>query len=39
MDDGGDTRDDIKLPDGDLGTEIQSKFDNDEGILVSIINE
>ena len=28
MDDGGDTRDDIKLPEGDIGKEIKEKFEN-----------
>ena len=35
MDDAGETRDDVRLPNNDLGTEIQKKFDNDEAILVS----
>lgn len=31
----GDLRDDIKIPEGDIGTEIKTKFDNGEDLLVS----
>ncbi len=34
MDDAGDTRDDIKNPDNDLGKDIQTKFDDGEALLV-----
>ncbi len=37
MSDGGDTRDDIRLPEGDIGTEIQAKFDADEQFLVTVL--
>ena len=38
MEDSGDTREDIKLPEGDIGKEIQTKFDNDEQFMVTIIS-
>lgn len=34
----GDTREDIKLPEGDIGKEIQSKFDNGDNFMVTIIS-
>ena len=37
MDDGGETRDDIRLPEGDIGKEIQTKFENDENFLVTVL--
>ena len=37
MDDGGNPKDDIKIPDNDLGKEIQAKFDKGEDILVTIL--
>ncbi|KAK7904456.1 hypothetical protein WMY93_017063 [Mugilogobius chulae] len=37
LDDGGDTREDLKVPDGDLGEEIKKKFDNSEQFLVTVI--
>merc|ERR1719283_211333 len=37
MDDAGETRDDIKVPEGELGDEIKERFGNDEGLLVSIL--
>ena len=37
MDDNGDTREDLKLPEGDLGKEISTKFDNDETFLVTVL--
>ena len=37
MDDNGDTREDLKLPEGDLGKEISTKFDNDENFLVTVL--
>lgn len=37
MDDGGDMREDLKLPEGDLGKDIQAKFDNDESLLLTVL--
>lgn len=37
MDDAGDTKEDIKLPDNDLGKEIRTKFDGGEQFMVTII--
>ena len=37
MDDGGDTRDDLKCPDGDIGDQIRTAIDNETDILVSIV--
>lgn len=37
MKDSGELRDDIRLPDGDLGTDIKNKFENNEDLLVSHI--
>lgn len=37
MDDSGDTREDIKLPEGELGDEIKERFGNDEALLVSVL--
>ena len=36
MDDGGDTRDDLKCPEGDIGDEIRAAVDSDRDILVSL---
>lgn len=33
----GDLRDDIKIPEGDIGTEIKTKFENGEDLLVSYL--
>merc|ERR1712198_284412 len=38
MDDGGDLRDDIKVPEGELGDEIKERFGNDEGLLISVLS-
>jgi translation initiation factor 5A len=38
MDDAGDTRDDIKVPDDELGAEIKERFGNDEGLIVSVLS-
>ena len=38
MEDSGDTREDIKLPEGDIGKEIQTKFENDDQFMVTIIS-
>jgi len=37
MDDGGDTKDDLKLPETDIGKEIQEKFDLGESIMVTVL--
>lgn len=36
MNDGGDLREDLKLPDGELGVQLRSEFDNGKELLVSI---
>merc|ERR1719209_2901948 len=38
MDDTGETRDDIKVPDDELGAEIKERFGNDEGLIVSVLS-
>jgi len=38
MDDMGETRDDIKIPEGELGDEIKERFGNDEGLLISVLS-
>lgn len=35
MDDSGDIREDLKVPDGELGTQLRSDFDNGRSLLVS----
>ncbi len=35
MDDGAGTREDLKVPENDLGKEMQLKFDNSEQFVVS----
>ena len=35
MDDNGDTRDDLKCPDGDIGDEIRGAISDEKDILVS----
>jgi translation initiation factor 5A len=37
MDDSSDTRSDIKLPEGELGQEIKSKFENGDGVKVTVL--
>ncbi|CAF1534018.1 unnamed protein product [Adineta ricciae] len=37
MDDSSDTRSDIKLPEGDLGQEIRTKFENGDGVKVTVL--
>lgn len=37
MDDNGEIRDDLKLPEGDLGKEIQTKFDNEDQMLLTVL--
>ena len=39
MDDGGDTRDDLKCPDGEIGDEIRAAIADDKDILVSSTND
>jgi len=38
MADNGDVREDLRLPDGDLGKEIQTKFDGGEDLIVSVLS-
>ncbi len=35
MNDGGDLREDLKIPDGDLGSQLKTDFDNGRELLVS----
>ncbi|KAM8916961.1 eukaryotic translation initiation factor 5A-1-like isoform 2-T2 [Spinachia spinachia] len=37
MDDGGATREDLKLPEGDIGKEIEKKFDNGDNFMVTVL--
>ena len=37
MDDNSETRSDIKLPDGELGEDIKTKFENGEAIKVTVL--
>lgn len=37
MDDSGDLKEDLKLPEDDLGKEIRRKFENEEQFLVTIL--
>merc|ERR1711977_283211 len=37
MEEDGGQKDDIKLPEGDLGEEIQKRFDDDENLLITIL--
>lgn len=36
MDDNGETREDLKLPDNDLGKEIERRFTNGDQFMVSV---
>jgi len=38
MDDSGDQREDIKVPDGEVGEEIQTKFDAGDNLLVTVLS-
>lgn len=37
LDDNGERKDDVKVPETDLGKEIQSKFESGDDILVTIL--
>lgn len=37
MDDSGDTREDLKVPEGALGKEISDRFDNDESLQITVL--
>ncbi|GAA6223322.1 eukaryotic translation initiation factor 5A-1-like [Lates japonicus] len=37
LDDSGETREDLKVPDGDLGKEIEKKFSNGEQFVVTVM--
>jgi translation initiation factor 5A len=37
MDDGGDVREDMKVPEGDLGKEILTKFDNGDEFTCTVL--
>ena len=38
MTEGGDVREDIRLPEGDLGKEIQERFEKEEQLLVTVLS-
>lgn len=38
MEDDGSTRDDLKVPEGDIGKEINDKFENGEEFLVTVLS-
>ena len=37
MSDNGETKDDVKVPDTDIGKEIRTKFENEEAFMVTIL--
>ncbi|XP_034530217.1 eukaryotic translation initiation factor 5A-1-like [Notolabrus celidotus] len=37
MDDGGDTREDLRVPDNDLGKDIEKKFESGDQFMVSVL--
>jgi len=37
MDEGGDVREDVKIPDNDLGTEIRQKFEDGEDVVCTVL--
>ena len=37
MDDSGETRDDIKLPEGEVGAELQAKFDAGDDVMATVL--
>jgi len=38
LNDNSETRSDIKLPEGELGEEIRSKFENGDGVKITVLN-
>jgi len=38
MDDGGDQREDIKLPEGELGDDIRTRFEGGDDLMVSVLS-
>ncbi|XP_057303625.1 eukaryotic translation initiation factor 5A-1-like [Hydractinia symbiolongicarpus] len=38
MEDNGETKEDLKLPDNEIGAEVQTKFDKDESFLVTVLS-
>ena len=38
MGDDGNTKDDLKVPEGDIGKEITTKFENDDQFMVTILS-
>ena len=38
MDNSGEKREDIKIPEGDIGEEIKSKFDAGDNLLVTVLS-
>nr|AGH70144.1 eukaryotic translation initiation factor 5A [Placozoa sp. H4] len=38
MDDSGEIRDDLRLPDGELGSDIEKRFESDETSLITILS-
>jgi len=37
MNDGGDLREDLKLPDGELGAQLRAEFDNGKELLCTVL--
>lgn len=37
MTDSGDTKDDVKIPEGDDGKSIKARFDNGESFMVTVV--
>ena len=38
MEDNGDMKEDLKVPDGDVGKEIQTKFDNGDDFMCTVLS-